>query len=104
MAQSVSLAVLENLVHMSRKDFPTGYVVAGAAIPDTLEISSADQLAARYEPLDPQALGDRWLDSRASAVLRVPSAVVPREFNYLLNPRHRDFSKIVAELPVPFAF
>ena len=38
MAQSVSLAVLENLVHMGREDFPVGYVVVGAIIPDTLEI------------------------------------------------------------------
>lgn len=89
---------------MNREDFPAGYVVVGAIIPDTLEIFSADQLAAPHLSLDSQAVGDRWLDSKASAVLRVPSAVVRSEFNYLLNPTHREFSKIVTELPVPFAF
>ena len=40
MAESVALAVLENLVHMEREDFPTGYVVVGAIIPNTLTILS----------------------------------------------------------------
>lgn len=36
MADSIALAVLENLVHLSRQDFPTGYVVIAARIPDDL--------------------------------------------------------------------
>lgn len=35
-----------------------------------------------------RAIGDEWLGSLKSALLRVPSAVVPHSFNYLLNPRH----------------
>ena len=104
MAESVSLAVLENLVHMQREDFPVGYVVIGALLPSTIEILSADQLRSAVGDLRPQALGDRWLESVASAVLQVPSAVVPSESNYLLNPRHPDFTKIVTELPLPFLF
>ncbi|HZQ55388.1 MAG TPA: RES family NAD+ phosphorylase [Bryobacteraceae bacterium] len=38
MAESVALAVLENLVHMTRQDFPRGYVVVAASIPDRLQI------------------------------------------------------------------
>jgi hypothetical protein len=38
MAQSVALAVLENLVHMSRQDYPTGYVVVAATVPDHVRI------------------------------------------------------------------
>jgi RES domain-containing protein len=38
MAQSVALAVLENLVHMSRQDYPTGYVVLAAIVPDHVRI------------------------------------------------------------------
>ena len=41
-----------------------------------------------------QTLGSDWLASRCSAVLAVPSAVIPDELNYLLNPQHPDFSKI----------
>jgi RES domain-containing protein len=41
-----------------------------------------------------QKLGDRWLDSASSVVLRVPSAVVPSEFNYMINPLHPDFGAL----------
>ena len=104
MAESISLAVLENLVHMSRDDFPVGYVVVGAVIPTSIKVITQDRLKARYGALQPYLLGDRWFDNCESAVLRVKSAVVPDEFNYLLNPTHHDFSKIVAEVPVPFVF
>jgi RES domain-containing protein len=43
MAERVALAVLENLVHMPRQDFPTGYVVVAAEIPDGLSILSEEQ-------------------------------------------------------------
>ncbi|MXV51665.1 RES domain-containing protein [Pedobacter sp. HMF7647] len=41
-----------------------------------------------------QALGDEWLKSGSSAILKVPSAIIDLEFNYLLNPNHQDFSKV----------
>lgn len=104
MAESVSLAILENLVHMNREDFPLGYVTIGARIPDTIEVLGCDDLWTIHHDSDRQSLGDHWIDSMRSAVLRVPSAVVPSEFNYLLNPRHVDFGKIVTDLPVPFTF
>lgn len=98
MADSIALAVLENLVHLSRQDFPTGYVVIAARIPDDLQISSPD------EGDSPKAFGDRWFDSRASAVLRVGSVVAPGESNFLLNPHHPDFTRIVVDPPRPFHF
>jgi len=88
MAETISLAVLENLVHMSRQDFPTGYVSIAATIPDHVAMLTAEVLPSRFTNRDPRELGDRWLSSMHSAVLRVPSAVVPSESNYLLNPRH----------------
>jgi RES domain-containing protein len=47
-------------------------------------------------PISPstRAVGDRWVKERRSAVLRVPSVVVPEEYNYLLNPAHPDFVRI----------
>jgi RES domain-containing protein len=41
-----------------------------------------------------QGIGDDWADNLRSAILRVPSAIVPEEFNYLLNPGHPDFRRI----------
>ena len=104
MAESIALAVLENLVHMSRQDFPRGYVVVGASIPDRLPTLSDQDLRRQSGDLSSQALGDLWLDTCASAVLRVPSRIVPAEHNYLLNPKHPQFNEIVVEMPVPFEF
>jgi RES domain-containing protein len=104
MAESVALAVLENLVHMTRQDFPRGYVVVATSIPDRLQMLTDDELRLRYGNLSSEALGDQWIDTSASAVLQVRSTVVPAEHNYLLNPKHPEFNEIVIEMPVPFEF
>jgi RES domain-containing protein len=105
MAQSVALAVLENLVHMSRQDFPRGYVIVGAVIPDELSILDAPVRAtAGLHEAQLRAFGDRWMDEKMSVALRVPSAVVPGDWNYLLNPAHPQFDRIVAARTIPFEF
>lgn len=102
MAESTALAVLENLVHLSKEDFPVGYVSVSATIPDELEILTEDDVRRGLPNAGPRELGDHWLGSGASAVLRVRSAVVPDEFNFLLNPLHREFGGIIAEPAEPF--
>jgi RES domain-containing protein len=104
MSESVSLAVLENLVHMSKEDFPVGYVSVSAVIPDDLSILTEDDLRKDFPDAELQELGDHWLASAPSAALRVRSAVVSQEFNFLLNPQHPDFARIIAETPMPFVF
>jgi RES domain-containing protein len=49
-------------------------------------------------------LGTRWLRSGRSAVLLVPSALVPQERNYLLNPAHPEFRRIRIRRAEPFSF
>jgi RES domain-containing protein len=51
-----------------------------------------------------QAFGAEWVQAQRSVALRVPSVVVPGEFNYLLNPAHPQFGKVKAGKPEPFAF
>jgi len=104
MAESVSLAVLENLVHLAKEDFPTGFVVITVVLPDGIVIMTEDQLVAQLGLTDPKTLGDRWFDLRLSAVLAVRSKIVPFEHNYVLNPEHPDFREITAEPPVEFVF
>jgi len=96
MAESVSLAVLENLVHLAKEDFPTGFVVITVVLPDCIVIMTEDQLVAQLGLTDPKTLGDRWFDLRLSALLAVRSKIVPFE--------HPDFRKITAEPPVEFVF
>jgi RES domain-containing protein len=55
-------------------------------------------------PAEVRELGDRWLNEQKSAALKVPSAVIPVEFNYVLNPRHKDFGKIEIAEPLSLAF
>jgi RES domain-containing protein len=57
-------------------------------------------------PISPstRAIGDRWFKKQSSAVLRVPSIVVPDEYNYLLNPTHPDFAKIKIGKPIIYFF
>jgi len=106
MAETIALAVLENLVHMSRQDFPIGYVCVAAVIPDSVNTVTEQDLRRRADlwELSSQDLGNWWIDSKESAVLEVPSAVVADEHLYLLNPAHPDFARIVVGPPALFHF
>lgn len=106
---SLSLAVLEYLVHVDRDLAPSDLVSIAAEIPESLRIEKADarKLPKNWQaPLDQghlQQLGSDWVLKQASAVLQVPSALIPLEFNYLLNPSHPEFARIVWADPVPFS-
>lgn len=104
MAETISLAVLENLVHMSRQDFPVGYVLVTAVVPDEVRILEEDDIIERFGTLRRRRLGDLWIDAGASAVLAVRSVVVPFERNFLLNPAHPEFAAITLEPQLPFYF
>src|SRR4029453_6229080 len=60
----------------------------------------------RTHPAPPalQLLGDGWAKAASSVAWRVPSAIVPRQDNYLLNPAHKDFGKVKIAKPEPFEF
>jgi RES domain-containing protein len=97
-AGSQSLAVLEALV----QDQPlrARYLMIPAILPKSLNIErvAAERLPANWRSLatreELQAIGGEWAKARSSAVLAVPSAVIPAETNYLLNPLHPQFGRI----------
>jgi RES domain-containing protein len=86
------------------------YVITTVDIPDDIWMlhRSADNLPSNWnapQPVnDTRDLGSKWAQSLVTPVLIVPSAVVPPEKNYLLNPRHPDFSRIRFSVPEPFRF
>jgi RES domain-containing protein len=88
------------------RTFTIGYVSVAAVLPDSLTIATEQDLRLRADlrELRSQDLGDWWIDSKKSAVLEVPSAVVTGEHIYLLNPAHPDFARIVADPPALFHF
>lgn len=105
-AGSQSLAMLEMLV----QDEPlrARYVMIPAILPDTLNIEhiTPEQLPANWRDVaarqELQALGTSWAKRLSSAVLAVPSAVIPSETNFLLNPLHPDFAKVETGQPQDF--
>jgi len=107
-SESRALAVLEVLVHIDRT-IPFRWVLCGCRIPaDLVETLSRDDLPKDWDsspaPRSAQAVGTSWASPGRRPVLRVPSAVVPDEFNLLLNPQHPHFSRITMLAPVPFSF
>ena len=83
------------------------YVLIEATVPDSL-ITTVDLAALpsnwRQYPSPPESrvIGDAWLDAKRSAVLKVPSALVPVEYNYVMNPQHPDFALITTGAPLSF--
>jgi RES domain-containing protein len=106
MAESIALAVLENLVHMTRQDFQTGYICVAAVLPDDTDFTTEKDLRQRagLRKPDAQTLGDWWIDSRETAVLEVPSIFVPNEHNYLLNPAPSGFRENSCRSASAFSF
>jgi len=85
-------------------------VLTSAEIPNDIrkERVELSDLPARWRvspsPEYLQSIGNDWIGRRLSAVLAVPSAVIPQENNYLLNPAHPDFKHIRINRPTPFSF
>ncbi len=99
-AESRSLACLENLVHRSGEGNNLLYNVMVIDIPESVAIEVVDlaTLKKDWHTIDNyvycQSVGNKWLNEMNAAVLKVPSVVIKKEHNYLINPNHRDFSKI----------
>ena len=95
---TLSLAALELFVHLGpRSTAAFGLVGIPVEIPEQL-ISEPPNLPKNWRvqppPSTTRTLGSEWLRSGESCVLKVPSAIVPVENNFVLNPAHPDFSAI----------
>lgn len=107
-SSSLSLASLESLVHLTP---PMSFKYV--AIPVEFEDSLVEKIPLatlptewRDEPPPPstKTIGDIWVSQAHSAVLELPSAIIPDEINFLLNPLHPDFRKIGIGKPEAFSF
>ena len=99
-SSSLSLAILELLVQTGAQVVPAELCSVLIDIPGNVSIQDLppealpDNWRDYPAPASLQMIGSEWIETESSAVLSVPSAVVPEEKNYLLYPAHSDFSKV----------
>ena len=100
LAESPSSALLEVFVHLETDEDhrPDSYQLLKIEADDTLPFETVDLAslspAWMSNELETQSRGDAWLAGKQTALLRVPSAITPETWNWVLNPRHVDAGKI----------
>lgn len=100
-AESRALAVLEYSVNTRAHDIPRMLSIATIQIPDEFSDNPVSALPGDWRDSEvyfsTQEYGSKLLKSKKCAVLRFPSVIIRKEFNYVLNPLHKDskFFKIV---------
>ena len=95
-------ALLEILVHLEIEEghLPRFYKLLEIQVPDDVRIEKLEDWAKLPKSwpkkhVVTRTLGDQWLDRNSAALLQVPSALVPRTSNFLLNPLHKDAARIM---------
>jgi RES domain-containing protein len=107
-SEHISLCVLEMLVNISLPESQINYHLLQINIPDSIEpaLISRKKLKQNWEEEETYTsfMGTEFLKNKQSLVLKIPSAVISDENNYLLNPLHSDFRKISISKCQPFKF
>lgn len=109
-SESRALCTAEIAVHTPLGCVPDDYVMIAVEIPDNASMKQIDpdDLPANWKsfphPHATQEIGDRFVSDNKNLVLKVPSAIVQGDFNYLINPSHPDFDKIRISGSEPFEF
>lgn len=104
-SQSIALACLETVVHLKQGGLPFNRYLVKMSVPQATWAAREERDAASLpvgwdaEPAGKVSLdvGDSWIDDKTSALLVVPSVVVPEEHNVLINPAHPDAKGIAAQ-------
>lgn len=109
LASSGSLAVLEVLVHLPPLMIPNGYCITEISVPEhSIFTVKNEELPENWKDIaQPAALrkiGDQFLARNEYLLLKVPSAIVPFEYNYIMNPAHPAFKEVHILKKQPFDF
>lgn len=108
LASSRSLAVLESLAHIATTNVPMDYALLTIEAPDDYVTVSADLLPDKWneypESSITRQIGNNFLERNEHLLLKVPSALVPEEANYLMNPLHPKADKVKVIKKSPFTF
>lgn len=98
--ETVTLALLENLVRRQGVGFNSDFKIMFIEIPDDAVVESITETDLEAGWRDPndysqcQPLGDRWFSAVEALVLKVPSAVMPLSYNFVVNTLHPDYPRV----------
>ena len=108
-AESLSLAMLEMLVHLDESMLRLSYIFYEVeASTDLILKLPQEDLPENWKiypaPSSTKVTGDRWADEMSSLILEVPSTLSPIEQTFLINPEHPDFIKLTINGPHTVSF
>jgi RES domain-containing protein len=97
-SEHISLSALEMLVHNHFQDFAIPLSLLKIALPISLNLKEIKNAKLKQEWQNDASytkfIGNEFVKSETDLFLKVPSAIVPEEFNVLINPMHKDFKKV----------
>lgn len=93
-AEHSALALLEQLGQLLRRTMPPDYQLLRIEVPGACNIVAYPHDSPPADRRESLRWGDEWLERGESALARVPSAMAPHAFNYLINPAHADAAQI----------
>lgn len=101
-SDSLALAALEILVHLESYDTKYEQQSFEIIIPANTKIETLD--LKKLEHNSCEDIGSQWVADGKTVLLKVPSAIIPSEYNYLINPNHPDFTSLKIKTPTIFYF
>ncbi len=107
---SIALAALEIFVHADNNILKGNYVALTIDLPKAIQINelTIDELPLNWQqfpaPDSLRTLGDIWLSRNKFAVLKMPSTIIPQEYNFIINPLHKNFIDIQVTKTSAFTF
>jgi RES domain-containing protein len=107
---TLSLAALERFIHTDADLEPADLVAIPVEIREDVAIDAIelDALPVDWRTFPPPStlarIGEQWFRAAKTAVLSVPSVVIPQERNLVLNPTHREFASLAIGRSEPFSF
>lgn len=99
-AQSIALSFLENMIRRQGVGFNDNFKIMFIYVPDetAITIVNENELEKDWRNFNNysgcQSIGDLWFHEGETLLLKVPSAVLPEEYNYVINTRHKDYKKV----------
>ena len=106
--ENISLAVLEILVRTDINHLPLHYFLLKLELPEHTDVTSINKNKLKKEWKTDvgytQWIGNEFVKSNKSLVLKLPSAIVDEEHNIILNTNHPDFKKVKITSSKKFSF